>query len=111
MHPRSAKTPLCCRFNWRGSFARTGDTIKTSSAVFGAEALTEVGKGLLVLRLEREGERGIPAGMATEAVAAAPCAAAAICRGFFSQEVCHAPRVSPAAAEERAEPLAGWGRA
>lgn len=49
--------------------------------------------------------------MATEAVAAAPCAAAAICRGFFSQEVCHAPRVSPAAAEERAEPLAGWGRA
>lgn len=45
--------------------------------------------------------------MAAEALAAAPRAAAAICRGFFSQEVCHAPRVSPAAAEERAEPLAG----
>jgi hypothetical protein len=45
--------------------------------------------------------------MAAEAVAATPRAAAALCRGSFSTEVCHAPRVSPAAAEERAEALNG----
>lgn len=63
---------------------------------------------LLVLRLGCEGERRIPAGMAAEAVAAAPRAAAALCLGSFSKEVCHAPRVASAAAEERPAPLNGW---
>jgi hypothetical protein len=45
--------------------------------------------------------------MAAEAVAAAPHAAATFARRSFSAAVCYASRVSPAAAEECAEPLAG----